>query len=294
MGNYNLEVTFADIEEGDMIEVVTTAIFAVNFQPNNGATIDGISVVGGNKVIAPTEPVKAHYTFAGWYSDEALTNAWNFEVDTVSEALTLYAKWTPVAYTITYDFAGGTVEHTNPTTYTVEDEDITLVAPTSATKTGYTFAGWDITTIDTEGAVNVTVTATWTANAFTATFNSDGGSTVADHLVELDAAIGNLKETGVRGENIAAQLQTLGNDLQNLENEVRGGFAASAALSALVPNARATNDTQISLGTGMYRDRAGFAIGAFHYVNDNVLLNAGAAYGGSKSTTVKAGITFGW
>ncbi|MBO7332307.1 MAG: YadA-like family protein [Alphaproteobacteria bacterium] len=124
--------------------------------------------------------------------------------------------------------------------------------------------------------------------------NLAGGSTVADHLVELDAAIGNLKETGVRGENIAAQLQTLGNDLQNLENEVRGGFAASAALSALVPNARATNDTQISLGTGMYRDRAGFAIGAFHYVNDNVLLNAGAAYGGSKSTTVKAGITFGW
>ena len=110
----------------------------------------------------------------------------------------------------------------------------------------------------------------------------------------MDAAIGNLKETGVRGENIAAQLQSLGTDLQNLENEVRGGFAASAALSALVPNARATNDTQISLGTGMYRDRAGFAIGAFHYVNDNVLLNAGAAYGGSKSTTVKAGITFGW
>ena len=75
---------------------------------------------------------------------------------------------------------------------------------------------------------------------------------------------------------------------------MREGFASMAALSALVPNARSAGDTQVSVGTGYFRGKTGFALGAFHHVNDNVLLNAGAAYGGSNSTTLKGGVTFGF
>ena len=135
--------------------------------------------------------------------------------------------------------------------------------------------------------------------------NLASGTTVEEHLVSLDDAIGNRNYASAAyitpGESVAdslsvldTQLASVHYDLGRLENEVRGGFAAAAAMAALVPNARAAGDTQIAVGTGNYRDRVGFALGAFHYINDNVLINAGAAYGGSKSTTFKAGITFGW
>ena len=65
-------------------------------------------------------------------------------------------------------------------------------------------------------------------------------------------------------------------------------------MTALVPNARTAGDTQISIGTGSYEGNAGIAVGAFHYFNDNVLVNIGASYAGSKSTAFRAGITFGW
>ena len=51
---------------------------------------------------------------------------------------TLYAQWTPIQYTITYNLNGGTNNPANPATYTVEDE-VTLVAPT---REGYIFTGW--------------------------------------------------------------------------------------------------------------------------------------------------------
>lgn len=46
-----------------------------------------------NTIIAPDNPTKEGYTFAGWYKDETCENAWNFETDTVKEDITLYAKW---------------------------------------------------------------------------------------------------------------------------------------------------------------------------------------------------------
>ena len=79
-----------------------------------------------------------------------------------------------------------------------------------------------------------------------------------------------------------------------MHHEMKSGFASLAAMSALVPNARVAGDTQISVGAGHYRGTTGFALGAFHHVNDNVLLNAGAAYGGNGSATFKGGLTFGW
>ncbi|MCM1438730.1 MAG: InlB B-repeat-containing protein [Roseburia sp.] len=46
-----------------------------------------------NTIIAPDNPKKDGYKFSGWYKDETFENAWNFETDTVTENLTLFAKW---------------------------------------------------------------------------------------------------------------------------------------------------------------------------------------------------------
>ncbi len=93
---------------------------------------------------------------------------------------------------------------------------------------------------------------------------------------------------------IEYNLGNIEHDLNQTRREMKGGFAAAAAMSALVPNARADGDTQIAIGTGTYQGRGGMAIGGFHYLNDNTLINVGGAYAGSKSATFKAGVTFGW
>ncbi len=131
------------------------------------------------------------------------------------------------------------------------------------------------------------------------------GSSVVANLDRIDAAIGNRAYTSTNyiksGSDLSSAVSSLDSNLSRVEDEMnkmdhemRSGFASLAALSALVPNARSAGDTQLSLGTGYYRGTTGFAVGAFHHVNDNILLNAGAAYGGNGSTTFRSGVTFGF
>ena len=127
-----------------------------------------------------------------------------------------------------------------------------------------------------------------------------------DAIAQNTTALGDvaaLSETGryARYTNVADNLSALDSALSDVDSRVRrldrqmkGGFASMAALSALQPNARASSDTQLSIGTGTYRGRVGMALGAFHYINDNAMLNLGASYAGSTSATFRAGVTLGW
>jgi uncharacterized repeat protein (TIGR02543 family)/LPXTG-motif cell wall-anchored protein len=46
----------------------------------------------GDVLTRPQDPVRSGYTFTGWYTDAACTNAWNFD-NTVTSNLSLYAGW---------------------------------------------------------------------------------------------------------------------------------------------------------------------------------------------------------
>lgn len=91
-----------------------------------------------------------------------------------------------------------------------------------------------------------------------------------------------------------ARMNSLDNKIDKMDDRMNSGFASLAAMSGLQPNARACNDTQLSLGAGTYRGKVGYALGAFHYFNDNVMMNVGASYAGNNSATFRGGITFGW
>ena len=83
-------------------------------------------------------PARTGYEFAGWYTDEACTVA--FDLDDYSEftggVLNVYAKWTPVVYDIVYELNGGT--YTGPDTYTYA-EPVELGIPV---RDGAEFMGW--------------------------------------------------------------------------------------------------------------------------------------------------------
>lgn len=71
-----------------------TSQFLVQFNSNGGTAVASQSVESGDLVTEPVAPIKEGYTFAGWYSDLALTDAWTFATDTVTGNMMLYAKWT--------------------------------------------------------------------------------------------------------------------------------------------------------------------------------------------------------
>ena len=162
----------------------------VTFEENGGSAVTEITGLSYNATItAPAAPTKTGYAFAGWYKEAACTNPWNFGSDKVTASITLYAKWTPVEYNITYNLNGGTVSG-NPETYTVESEGITLNIPT---RTGYTFAGWTGTDLS-AASTSVTIaqgstgdrayTATWTANTYAITYaGMDGAQHGENHPV---------------------------------------------------------------------------------------------------------------
>jgi uncharacterized repeat protein (TIGR02543 family) len=86
------------------------------------------------------EPISCDgYKFLGWYSDDLLTQEITEIPAETTGDITIYADWELETYTIRYALKGGVLSETNPSSYTVQDDDFILNAPT---KEGYTFDGW--------------------------------------------------------------------------------------------------------------------------------------------------------
>ena len=132
--------------DGNLVEFkIDDGIYAWELVPTNG------------KAVEPTAPTKTGFIILeGWYEkDDAgafKANAFDFDT-TITAGTTLYAKLTPITYTITYNLNGGVVPFLgNPTEYTVEN-NITLSVPI---REGYQFIGWSGTGLS--GNTNITVT----------------------------------------------------------------------------------------------------------------------------------------
>ena len=182
-------------ESGERVEVIekgTTGnidlyarwihISTITFETNGGHPISSITKTAGEAVSAPINPTKDYYDFVEWYKDDALTIPYEFTV-MPEEDITVYAKWTPTVYTITYVLNDGENDETNPDTYTVETETIVLK---DASKTGYTFIKWfdsaEYTNVVTEivkgSHGNIVLYSNYKINQYTITFESNGGTSV--------------------------------------------------------------------------------------------------------------------
>lgn len=64
----------------------------VSFETGEGSKVDFQTAADG-KLVKPADPTRDGYTFAGWYTDEACTQAYDFSTPVTAD-LTLYAKWT--------------------------------------------------------------------------------------------------------------------------------------------------------------------------------------------------------
>jgi uncharacterized repeat protein (TIGR02543 family) len=66
--------------------------YTISFNSNNGSEVSAITQDYASSIVKPTDPTRAGYTFAGWYSDAGLTSAYTFITMPAADT-TLYAKW---------------------------------------------------------------------------------------------------------------------------------------------------------------------------------------------------------
>ena len=67
--------------------------FTIKLELNNGEEALEIAVDDNGIVEVPEAPEKEGFKFDGWYSDEALTERWDFITSKATEDTILYAKW---------------------------------------------------------------------------------------------------------------------------------------------------------------------------------------------------------
>lgn len=76
------------------VDVTFTAKdYTVTYESNGGRTVPSQAVKYNETANKPADPTKSGCTFAGWYTEEKLTNKYDFAAP-VTGNITLYAKWT--------------------------------------------------------------------------------------------------------------------------------------------------------------------------------------------------------
>ena len=115
-----------------------TIAYYLNGGNNSALNPSGYTIETGKYTLET--PNKTGYDFEGWFTDIDFKGNAVVEIGGgETENLILYAKWKPTVYTITYELDGGSNATSNPRTYTIENNTITLADPQ---KNGFVFRGW--------------------------------------------------------------------------------------------------------------------------------------------------------
>ena len=162
----------------------------VTFAPNGGNMPHTTRYfLQGRNISGEIKPdPRTGYTFAGWYKADG--TAWDYAKDTVTENITLYAKWIPHTYTVTFDSTGGSEVITKTMDVAYGEQLGDMPVPIRA---GYFFCGWydamvggkcyggsdGKSTSQYDKTENCTLYAQWKINQYTITFDTAGGSKIA-------------------------------------------------------------------------------------------------------------------
>ena len=81
-------------DSGTLFKLGAVESWTVTFNSNGGSACDTKFVATADgKLAKPADPTRDGYTFGGWFTDEACTQAYDFSTPVTAD-LTLYAKWT--------------------------------------------------------------------------------------------------------------------------------------------------------------------------------------------------------
>ncbi|NLP47765.1 MAG: hypothetical protein GX345_02345 [Clostridiales bacterium] len=160
----------------------------LTFNSNNGSPVDPMWTYPGLSLEKPNDPTRLNFVFEGWYYDSTFVQAVEWPLVMPAHNIDLIAKWSFVAYTVTFNSNGGT--RVNPITVAPGGK---VYPPPEPFRTGYTFDGWYYDNDSFQNPVQwpvipseqgFTVYAKWQPKMITITFDSNGG-TELEPLVAL-------------------------------------------------------------------------------------------------------------
>lgn len=157
----------------------STKKVTITFNSNGGSEVASQEVSRGEKATKPINPTKEGYTFIGWYN--SYDELWVFGGYSITEDVTLTAKYEANSYDITLNANGGLID--NNELSVIYNDSFDLPVPT---KEGYKFINW----VDSEGNVvdeskylytsNQTFTALY-GPLFIIDFDSNGGNAIESY-----------------------------------------------------------------------------------------------------------------
>lgn len=204
-----------DIEEGDTVEIEddhtlyakwTPKTYTLYFNANGGTCATASKTVTFDAAYDTLPiPTRDGYKFEYWYILKSGVISVQQKISSTDKYsqigdLTVYAKWTPLQYTVSFDANGGTCSTENKSV-TFDSTYGTLPTPG---RTGYTFAGWYTaatggskvtsgTKMTTAGDHNLY--AHWNGASIKVTFNANGGSCkTSSKNVTVEGTYGTLPE----------------------------------------------------------------------------------------------------
>lgn len=117
----------------------TINTFTVTYDEQGGSAVSDATVSYGSSTTLPSTS-RAGYTFNGWYSASSggtfLGNA-GTSYGPVTSSVTIYAQWTAIIYTVTWDANGGTVSPTSNS-----GTSGTIITVPTPTRSGFTLQYW--------------------------------------------------------------------------------------------------------------------------------------------------------
>ena len=171
--------------------------YIVNFHVENGK-IDSISTEYNSLINERMSNVEG-YTFDGWYTDEGIK--WNFNSDKVTADLDLYARWSANYYNVSFDTSDGTPVEVQRVMY----GDTAKLPDSLPEKTQHKFINWNASNglsgallyspettwdfINNKITKDTVVYAGYDINKYTVSFNSNGGTSVEQQVLDYGSTI---------------------------------------------------------------------------------------------------------
>ncbi len=194
------------------------------------------------EIVAPADPTKTGYTFAGWSP--------KFEKGATvpAEDVTYTAQWNVNTYFIYFNTDGGSAIDPIMQTYGSE-----ITAPEDPVKEGYTFAGWDKEIPETMPANNMTIKAQWTINQYTITYYVDDVEVYAE-TVDFGTALTPYDYQAESGRVFDGWLEEIPATMPASDLAIHGTTSVVTAISKLVAEAGGKVDVYSLSGVLVAKD----------------------------------------
>ena len=124
------------LEDVTLVAKWTPIKYEIKYELSGGVNnTENFSTYNTEQIVELKPPTKDGYNFEGWYNDVEFKNKVTKIPSGETGEKIFYAKWTPIAYTLTYSIDGA-MSNKN---FTIEDLPLSLEKPT---KKNYTFVAW--------------------------------------------------------------------------------------------------------------------------------------------------------